>query len=310
MVPDYFGSDAMTQLPPLLSDYSNQPECDDEVIIMDSSSFPYLEDLTFMQRCISYSLTIVTFILLLSLTAVAQVTSSISGTITDPNGAVVPGATVSVKQPATGAEFNTTTATNGSYTVPSLGAGIYTVNVTAPGFKQINVQNVKVDAGTPATVNATLEVGGASESVVVQGGAEIVQSQTANITTTVQAGQILNLPLVSRNPVNFVSLMAGVNTPRDVRNSTINGLPEAAIDITLDGINVQDNFNKTTDGLFVRVAPTLDSIEEVTVSTATPEAAGGAMGAVSVKFVTRSGTNEFHGSLYEYHRNTALNSAY
>ncbi|HEX4948232.1 MAG TPA: hypothetical protein VFZ34_16280, partial [Blastocatellia bacterium] len=167
-----------------------------------------------------------------------------------------------------------------------------------------------IDAGTPANVNVALEVGGANESVVVQGGAEIVQSQTANITTTVQSGQILNLPLVSRNPVNFVALLPGVNSPRGARDATINGLPEAAIDITLDGINVQDNFNKTTDGLFARVAPTLDSIEEVTVSTATPEAAGGAMGAVSVKFVTRQGGNEFHGSLYEYHRNTALNSNY
>ncbi len=263
-----------------------------------------------MLRCVFNSITSITLVLLTGLTAFGQVTSSISGTVTDPNGAVVPGATVLVKHPATGVALNTATATQGSYTVLSLGVGIYTVTVTAPGFKQVIVQDVKVDIGTPVTVNVLLEVGGASESVVVQGGGEIVQSQTANITTTIQSNQILNLPLVSRNPVNFVSMMAGVNTPRDVRNSTINGLPESAIDITLDGINVQDNFNKTTDGLFVRVAPTLDSIEEVTVSTATPEAAGGAMGAVQVKFVTRQGTNEFHGSLYEYHRNTALNSAY
>lgn len=237
-------------------------------------------------------------------------TASLAGTVTDPSGAVIQGATVTVKSDATGNEFKVTTANSGGFTLPSMNAGVYTVSVTAQGFKTAQVQGVKIDAGTPATVNVTLEIGGTNESVVIEGGAEIVQSQTANITTTVQSGQILNLPLVSRNPVNFVSLMAGVNTPRDVRNSTINGLPESAIDITLDGINVQDNFNKTGDGLFVRVAPTLDSIEEVTVSTATPEAAGGAMGAVSVKFVTRSGTNEFHGSLYEYHRNTALNSAY
>src|SRR5262249_22756951 len=186
----------------------------------------------------------------------------------------------------------------------------YVVVVTASGFKSATVQDIEVDAGTPATVDLVLEIGQATETVVVQGGEQIVQTQTANITTTLNTNQIINLPLVSRNPVNFVSTMAGVNTPRDVRNSTINGLPESAIDITLDGINVQDNFNKTTDGLFVRVAPTLDSIEEISVSTATPEAVGGAMGAVQVKFVTRQGTNNFHGSLYEYHRNTALNSAY
>ncbi|MFN0124913.1 MAG: TonB-dependent receptor [Blastocatellia bacterium] len=240
----------------------------------------------------------------------AQTTAPLSGVITDPTGAVVPNATVTVKNDATGADFTATTSGAGAWTVPSLGAGVYTVTVSAAGFKSVTVRDVKINAGVPATVNAALEIGAATESIVIQGGGEIVQSQTANISTTVQSSQILNLPLVSRNPVNFVTQLAGVNTPRDNRNSTINGLPEAAIDITLDGINVQDNFNKTTDGLFVRVAPSLDSIEEVTVSTATPEAVGGAMGAVQVKFVTRQGGNEFHGSLYEYHRNTALNSAY
>ena len=247
---------------------------------------------------------------LMHFAAFAQVTASLSGTVTDPNGAVVSGATVSVKNTASGSEFKTVTSSQGLYNVPSLGAGTYVVVVSATGFKSVTVQGVEIDAGTPATANVALEVGQANESVVVQGGAEIVQTQSANISTTLNTNQIINLPLVSRNPVNFVSLMAGVNTPRDVRNSTINGLPESAIDISLDGINVQDNFNKTGDGLFVRVAPTLDSIEEVTVSTATPEAVGGAMGAVQVKFVTRQGGNDFHGSLYEYHRNTALNSAY
>jgi hypothetical protein len=242
--------------------------------------------------------------------AFGQVTSSLSGSVTDPTGAVVSGATVTVKSPASGSEFKTITSNQGTYNVPSLGAGKYVIVVTASGFKNATVQGIEIDAGTPTTVNVTLEVGQANETVVVQGGAEIVQTQTANVSTTLNSNQILNLPLVTRNPVNFVSTMVGVNTPRDVRNSTINGLPESAIDITLDGINVQDNFNKTGDGLFVRVAPTLDTIEEVTVSTSNPEAVGGAMGAVQVKFVTRSGGNEFHGSTYYYHRNTALNSAY
>lgn len=252
----------------------------------------------------------IALVMLMSVVVLGQVTSSLSGTVTDPTGAVVSGAQVTVKNPANGIEFKAVTSSQGNYNVPSLGAGTYIVVVSANGFKSVTVQGVEIDAGTPATANVVLEVGQTTESVVVQGGAEIVQTQSANISTTLNTNQIINLPLVSRNPVNFVSLMAGVNTPRDVRNSTINGLPESAIDISLDGINVQDNFNKTGDGLFVRVAPTLDSIEEVTVSTATPEAVGGAMGAVQVKFVTRQGGNDFHGSLYEYHRNTALNSAY
>lgn len=263
-----------------------------------------------MQRRFSYVVIATLCAVLMCLTVFGQVTSSLTGTVSDPNGAVVSGATIVVRSVATGAEFRATTSSSGVYNVPSLNSGEYTVIITATGFKQVEVREVKLDAGTPGTVNVTLELGGANETVTVQGGGEVVQTQTATITTTISSNQILNLPLVSRNPVNFVSLMAGVNTPRDVRNSTINGLPESAIDITLDGINVQDNFNKTGDGLFARVAPTLDSIEEVTVSTATPEAVGGAMGAVQVKFVTRQGTNQLHGSLYEYHRNTWLNSAY
>jgi hypothetical protein len=263
-----------------------------------------------MIRRIASAFAIIVFVAVTSATAFGQVTSSLSGAVTDPTGAVVAGATVTVKSAASGSEFKTITSNQGTYNISSLGAGKYVVVVTASGFKNATVQDIEIDAGTPATVNVTLEVGQANETVVVQGGAEIVQTQTANVSTTLNSNQILNLPLVTRNPVNFVSMMAGVNTPRDVRNSTINGLPESAIDITLDGINVQDNFNKTGDGLFVRVAPTLDTIEEVTVSTSNPEAVGGAMGAVQVKFVTRSGGNEFHGSLYNYHRNTALNSAY
>lgn len=263
-----------------------------------------------MKRYVTGACVFLAFVMLTALTAFGQVTAPLSGTISDPNGAVVSGATVVVKNTATGAEFSAVSTSQGTYVVPSLGVGVYTVTVTATGFKAVTVEGIKIDAGVPATANVSLEIGAASETVIVQGGIEMVQSQTANISTTVQSNQVLNLPLVSRNPVNFVTNLAGVNTPRDNRNSTINGLPESAIDITLDGINVQDNFNKTGDGLFVRVAPTLDSIEEVTVSTATPEAAGGAMGAVQVKFVTRQGGNEFHGSLYEYHRNTALNSAY
>src|SRR5262245_12255892 len=263
-----------------------------------------------MKRRVVKTFALIAFALSTSVIAFGQVTSSLSGAVTDPNGAVVSGATVTVKNAASGSEFKTVTSNQGTFNVPSLGAGKYVVVVTASGFKSATVQDIEIDAGTPAAVNVTLEVGQATETVTVQGGTQIVQTQTANISTTLNTNQILNLPLVSRNPVNFVTMMAGVNTPRINRDSTINGLPQSAIDITLDGINVQDNFNKTGDGFFVRVAPTLDSIEEVTVSTSNPEAAGGAMGAVQIKFVTRSGGNEFHGSLYEYHRNTALNSAY
>jgi carboxypeptidase family protein len=237
-------------------------------------------------------------------------TSSLTGSVADPAGAVIPGAQVTIKNNATGAEFRAATVGNGTFSIPALDAGNYTVTVSAAGFKQAIINGVKLEAGVPGTVRVSLDVGNTTESVVVQGGGEIVQAQTANITTTLNTTQIANLPLVSRNPLNFITLMPGVSTPGINRDSTINGLPQSTIDITLDGINIQDNFNKTTDGFFTRVPPSIDSIQEVTVSTATPDAMGGAMGASQIKFVTRQGGNDFHGSAYWYHRNPALNSAY
>src|SRR5262245_29445555 len=95
-------------------------------------------------------------------------TTTLSGAVVDPTGAVVSGATVSVKNDATGEEFKATTAGNGTFTVPALAAGMYKVTVGAPGFKQAVVQGIKLDAGVPATVNVNLEIGTATDTVVIQ----------------------------------------------------------------------------------------------------------------------------------------------
>jgi hypothetical protein len=239
-------------------------------------------------------------------------TAPLSGLVLDQSGAVVSGATVTVKNNATSAEFTVATASNGAYVVPALGAGTYTVTVESAGFKKVVLQGVKIDIGVPATANVTLEVGGATESVVVQGAGEILQTQTANISTTIETKQIAELPLQSRNAIYFLTTLPGVSSPATTspRNSTINGLPSSAYNVTIDGLNTQDNFNKNGDGFFSYIAPSLDAISEVTLSTATPGAESSGQGAVQIKFATRSGSNEFHGSLYEYHRNTALNSNY
>jgi hypothetical protein len=252
------------------------------------------------------------FVLACSTAAFGQASSSISGTVTDPNGAVIAGAAVTVKNVGTGAEFKTTSTHVGAYTVPSLLAGDYTVSISAQGFKQSVVQDVNVDAGVPATVNIVLEVGAPTESVVVQGGGEILQTQSAAISTTLSTAQIAKLPLQSRNTIYFLTLLPGVSSSGTAspRNSTINGLPSSAYNVTIDGLNTQDNVLKNTDGFFSYINPTVDAIQEVTLSTATPGAESAGQGAVQIKFVTRSGNNEFHGSLYYYHRNTAFNSNY
>ncbi|MGE0129161.1 MAG: carboxypeptidase regulatory-like domain-containing protein [Blastocatellales bacterium] len=246
-----------------------------------------------------------------SLLAFGQSTTApLSGSVLDPNGAAVSGAEVTVKNNATGAEFRVKSSGSGAYTVPALGAGTYTVSVEAQGFKKAVIQDVQILAATPATANVTLEVGAASESVVIQGGGEVLQTQSANISTTITGRQITELPFTSRDALDLVLLLPGTTTPGRARTSTVNGLPKGALNITMDGINIQDNTLKSSDGFFTYIRPRIDAVDEVTLSTATPGAESSGEGAVQIKFVTRSGNNEYHGSLYEYHRNPSLNSNY
>jgi Carboxypeptidase regulatory-like domain/TonB dependent receptor len=265
-----------------------------------------------MKRYLVQILALTSFLTLNSFMAFGQTatTSPLSGSVLDPNGSALSGAHVTVKNNATGAEFRVRTSDSGAYTVPALGAGSYTVTVEAQGFKKAVIQDVQILAATPATANFTLEIGEATETVVVQGGAEVLQTQTANIATTIIGRQITETPLTSRDALDLVLLLPGTNTPGRPRTSTVNGLPKGSLNITIDGVNVQDNMLKSSDGFFTYVRPRLDAVQEVTVSTATPGAESAGEGAVQIKFVTRSGSNELHGSLYEYHRNPSLNSNY
>jgi hypothetical protein len=157
-------------------------------------------------------------------------------------------------------------------------------------------------------VRVALEVGGLEETVTVQGGSEIIQTQSPAVTSTLDANQILKLPTGSRSALDFITSLPGVNTPGGSRNSTINGLPQSSINITIDGISAQDNHLKTGDGFFARVSPRLDAMEEVTVSSAAQDAAGTGQGAVQIKFVTRSGSNNYTGSGYYYLRHYKLDA--
>ena len=152
-----------------------------------------------------------------------------------------------------------------------------------------------------------LEVGGLEEQILVSSRSEIVQTQSTVISSTINANQIMKLPNTSRAALDFVTSLPGVTTPGGNRQSQINGLPQGVINITLDGVNVQDNTLRSTDGFFAIVNPRLDAVEEITVTTATQEASAG-QGAVQIKFVTRSGGNDFTGSGYHYYRSDKLNA--
>ncbi|HEX8476020.1 MAG TPA: carboxypeptidase-like regulatory domain-containing protein [Pyrinomonadaceae bacterium] len=236
---------------------------------------------------------------------------SLAGTVTDPAAAVVAGASVVVKNDATGQEFAAVTTENGTFNVPALATGTYTVTISAQGFKQAVVTGVKIDVGQPSSINVALEVGAASETITIVGtGAELLNTQTATIGTTITGRQIVDQPQASRDALDLVTLLPGVQTTGRPRTSTVNGLPKGALNITIDGTDVQDNLISSNDGFFTFVRPRIDSIDEVTVSTATPGAESSGDGAVQIKFVTRTGTNDFTGSAYWYHREPTLNANY
>jgi hypothetical protein len=237
--------------------------------------------------------------------------SALSGTVVDASGGVIPGAEIAIKNNATGTEAKTLTSANGTFSIPLLSAGTYTATVSVPNFKQAVIKDIVLVAGAPSNIRVTLEVGGSNEVVTVQANAEIVQSQTATVTTTMNIEQISSLPLASRSVMDFLIFLPGANTTGGTRGTTFAGLPNSTINITIDGINTQDNFLKGSaggDGFFSMIMPRIDAIEQVTVSTATPGAEAAGQGAVQIKFVTRSGNNEYHGSLYEYMQNSWLNA--
>jgi hypothetical protein len=235
-------------------------------------------------------------------------TSALSGTVIDTSGAVIPGATVVVKNNATAGEYHAVSSENGTFTVPALNPGGYTVTVTLMGFKTAVLNDVRVNAGVPAAISVKLEVGGLEETVIVEGGTSVIQTQTAAVSTTLDVNQISKLPTGSRSALDFVASLPGVNTPGGNRDSTVNGLPQGAINITIDGMSAQDNHLKTGDGFFARISPRLDAVEEVTVSTAAQSAATTGQGAVQIQFTTRSGTNEYRGSTYYYLRHYKFNA--
>ena len=175
--------------------------------------------------------------------------TSLSGAVVDVQGGVIPGADVKVKNTGTGIENNAVTGADGTFTIPSLPGGTYSVTVTLQGFKTVTLSSVTLNAAVPANVKVTLQVGALEENVTVTGdSALVVQTQTPSIATNLTGAQITSLPLTSRNALDSLTSLPGFNTSGTARNSTVNGLPKSAVNITLDGMSIQDNYNKTTDG--------------------------------------------------------------
>ena len=251
-------------------------------------------------------------IVLSSTLALAQgsANSSLAGVVVDTAGGVVPGATVTVKNNATGEHVRDRQQHGRRVLDSGARSGHLHRHRRARRLQDRGHQRRPAAGGDARAASGRRSRSAASsETVEVKGGTELVQTQSSTVSSTITTEQITNLPLVSRNALNFVVFLPGVETSGGPRGSTISGLPQNTISVTYDGVNVNNNF-QSTDGFFSMVTPRLDAVEEVTVTGATPTADQAAHGAVQVAFVTRSGTNNFDGSLYHYFRHPELNSNY
>ena len=239
----------------------------------------------------------------------AQSTSSeVTGVVKDTAGAVVSGATLKLIDTATNSEVTTTSSGDGAFIFANIRPGVYRLITEHQGFSKKEVQNIKVDVGVPFTVNIDLAPGGFEEVVTVSA-TDItapVNTTNAELSTTVQTQQINDLPLNGRNPLDLAGLQAGVSATASNRTATINGLRGTFSNLTWDGININDNFIRT-DALFGAAAPSVPGVAEFTLVTQNSGPADG-LGVAQVKLVTPRGGSNYHGQLWEYHRNDAFDA--
>ncbi len=238
-------------------------------------------------------------------------TSRVTGTVTDNTGAVVAGATVTLTNEATNVSLTTTTSSTGQYVFDLIQAGRYSVTVERDGFKKFVSTRNNVLINQPATVNVSLEVGDVSVVVSVEASAEVVQtSSSGNIGGTVEQRTIESLPIVGtrgRNPLDILNFQPGVTTGANTGGGVhINGSRDRSFNFTLDGIDINESTAGGSNFTPLRTNP--DSLQEFQIVTSGFTAELGRSSGAQVTFVTRSGTNQFRGSVFEYYQSKGFHA--
>ncbi len=254
--------------------------------------------------------------------AVAQeITGTLSGTVRDSSGAAIAGATVSVSDPSKGNSVVRTLTTNdeGAYTAPNLPVSVYTVTVEASNFKKSVQTDVKLDVGQRRAIDIMLEAGNISETVTVEADPVSVELTTPTASTVFNGDQVRELSINNRNFVQLVALAPGVSSdladqvyvgttnPEGQANVvalSVNGARSSQNTFTVDGADITDRGSNIT----IQGYPSIDSIGEFRVLRSLYPAESGRSGGGQVNVVTRSGTNKFHGTLYEFVRNDKFNA--
>lgn len=241
-----------------------------------------------------------------------QADTSIRGVVTDPSGATVPNAQATLTNTATGLERRAASNGSGEYEMRQLPPGAYQLTIEAPGFKKYEASNLQLQVNSPATVNVALELGGTSETVAVTGETPLLNTVDASLGSVMTETQVTELPIEGRDVASLYSLQPGVvflgNNPNmdrnlDTRSGAVNGARSDQSNILLDGVDANDQTRGYAFTSVLRMTP--DSIQEFRVSTTNYDAQLGRSSGAEITIVTKSGSNSFHGSLYEYNRNTA-----
>jgi hypothetical protein len=243
-----------------------------------------------------------------------EVAATLSGTVTDPSGAVVTGATVVVRNNDTGTDVRTiNTNEAGSFTITNMPAGRYTVTVKSTGFKSYVAQEVVLNVAEKHTLNVQLNAGQVTETVEVQAENTALQTTTAEESGTVTGEQVRELALNNRNFEQLILLQPGVanQLPDEVgfglENNTaisVNGARTGANNYTVDGADINDSGSNGT----LLNTPSIDAIQEFTLERSNYDAAFGRSGGGQIVVATKSGTNTWHGSAYEFNRNNYYNA--
>ncbi|HUO24848.1 MAG TPA: carboxypeptidase-like regulatory domain-containing protein [Candidatus Aquilonibacter sp.] len=238
-------------------------------------------------------------------------TSSLRGTIADAKGLVIPGATVVLSNAATGFSRTTMTDSQGVYQFLEVPPATYVLTVEASGFAKVKRENVVLQVSSPATLNLALAVKGGTITIDVSGEAPVVNTTDATLGNNFTTRQLTDLPAYGRDPAAILSLQPGVtwignehDTQQsfDTRGGAVNGARSDQTNITLDGLDDNDQLQGYAFEGAMR--PTMDSLQEFRVTTGNYDASSGRSSGAQINLVTKSGTNNFHGSLYAYNRPT------
>jgi hypothetical protein len=239
---------------------------------------------------------------------------TITGTVTDPAAAVVPNAAISVINEENGSEYQTLTTATGNYTLPSLPAGVYDLSVQSAGFKKLTQRGIRVEVAQVARIDISLQVGANNETVTVTADAALLKTESAEQSITVHTERMNGLPLnfaatqggAIRNPLAFATLSPGAYIQPGSQNTIkINGSPTTSFKIVLEG---QDATNGLTQATTNHNQPSVEAIEEFSLQTSNFAAEFGQVNGGLFNFTAKSGTNHYHGALYDYFVNEDLNA--